>query len=213
MRSLLLITACIAFSYPALAQGMGGMGGGMRGGMRPEGGAEPFQQRQFRKNADANFFMIELKDSTKITGPGSVKVKNGLSTLEIKQDGKERSFTPDQVAHLSHPTRNGIEEYINFENKYWLGKLSMNVEQFYQTAGETDLVFIKDKTAFREATKEDIINLVKENKEAYKYAKRGNIKKSLNAYIGNDAPPAQVKQASDDEEADNKKNRPLFNAQ
>lgn len=62
------------------------------------------------------------------------------------------------------------------------------MERFYQAEGDDEMVFTKEKDQFRIATKEDVIDLVKENKDAYKQAKKGHVKKSLLAYIGEPQP-------------------------
>lgn len=169
--------------------GGGGMGGGRPGG---GGGMQDHAGRpggppnvQLRNAPSGNFFSAELKDGTTITGSGAIKFKNDLSVVEIKTpEGKELTYTPAQLKQLSRNGRAGTEIFINFNNRYWLSKLNKNVEQFYQAEGDDELLFIKEKDKFRIATKEDIIDLVKENKDAYKQAKKGHVKKALLAYIG-----------------------------
>lgn len=145
-------------------------------------------------NPNAQYYFAELKDGKTVFGEGQVKIKNGSSKVEIKSpEGKEVSLVPSQVKLLSHAVRSGKEALINFEDKYWLYKLNPNIEAFYQTAGESDLLFIKDNGKYRLAVKEDIIDLVKDNKEAYKFAKKGKVKKSLTAYINENIKPAADK--------------------
>lgn len=164
----------------------GGRPGGGSGGMRSHAGRPDDSPNGPLKNTPSgNFFAAELKDGTTITGSGALKLKNDLSIVEIKTtEGKEQTYTPSQLKQLSRNGRAGMEIFINFNNKYWLSKLNRNVEQFYQAEGDDELLFIKEKDQFRIATKEDIIDLVKENKDAYKQAKKGHVKKALLAYIG-----------------------------
>ncbi|MGN7783409.1 hypothetical protein ACTJIJ_02735 [Niabella sp. 22666] len=166
--------------------GMGGGRPGGGGGMREHAGRpDGLPNGQLRNAPSANFFSAELKDGTTITGSGTIKFKNDLSIVEIKTpEGKELTYTPTQLKQLSRNGRAGMEIFINFNNKYWLSKLNRNVEQFYQAEGDDELLFIKEKDKFRIAAKEDIIDLVKENKDAYKQAKKGHVKKALLAYIG-----------------------------
>lgn len=214
MKSLLGILLLLSFAANAQYGngGMGGMGGGrMHNGGGMHGGSKNYQGHEFHKSGGGNYFVAVLKDGTKVSGSGIIKIKNGISTLELKTaDEKEFVYTPLQLTKLTHTTRAGLEDYINFENKYWLCKLSENVDAFYQVDGDDELIFMKDKDKFRLATKDDIIDLVKDDKDAYKYAKKGQIKKSLQAYIGTNAPASFGLPEKMDSE---KKQRPLFNAQ
>ncbi|WP_114793090.1 hypothetical protein U0035_16260 [Niabella yanshanensis] len=192
-----------------------GKGGGMGGG-RPGGGDRPGgpPTGQFKNVPSGNFFIAELQDGTNITGSGVIKFKNDLATVEIKTpEGKELTYTPFQLKQLSRNAPGGMEVLINFDNKYWLSKLNKNVEQFYQAESEDELLFIKEKNKFRIATKEDIIGLVKENKDAYKQAKKGHVKKALLAYIGEPQPERnefrEMRENIDVEKAEKKKQ--LFN--
>src|SRR5690606_34228681 len=110
--------------------------GGARGGRPPGGGMQGQAgppDKQSRNIPTGNFFEAELKDGTKVSGSGAIKVKNDISVLHIKiADGKELSYTPSQVTRLSRTVRGSAEDFINFENKYWLCKINKNVEQFYQ---------------------------------------------------------------------------------
>lgn len=191
------------------------------GGGRPGGGAgmgSPGDRQggppngQLRNLPSGNFFSAVLKDGSTVSGAGTLKLKNDLSVVEIKTpEGKEQTFTPGQLTKLSRNGRAGMEEFINFDNKYWLSKLNKNVEQFYQAEGDDELVFIKEKNKFRIATKEDIIELVKENKDAYKQAKKGHVKKSLLAYIGEPQPERnELREMRESIDAENKQ-QPLFN--
>lgn len=219
MKSLaviILFTGISVCSYAQYGRGMGGQmpGGGMQRhhGGTGEGGPGA-RSRQMSFSGNGHFFTAELTDGQKISGSGIVKIKNDNSTLEIKtEDGRELSYIPAQVKTLSYITRAGNETFINYENKYWLYKLNDNVESFYQTIGESDLLFIKEKDKYREAVKEDIIDLVKNNKEAYKYAKKDKLKKALEAYIGTTAPPV-YDMPEHSAGGSEKKNKPLFNAQ
>ncbi len=182
-----LVVSLFALST-VYAQQAGGMGAGQpgSGAMRNHGERnEAPPNGQFKNVPSGNFFIAELKDGTHITGSGVIKFKNDLAKVEIKTpEGKELTYTPSQLKQLSRNGRTGIEALINFDNKYWLSKINKNVEQFYQAEGDDAMLFIKEKDKFRITTKEDIINLVKENKEAYKQAKKGHLKKALLAYIG-----------------------------
>ncbi|GEM_PF-6706524 len=198
--------------------GGGGMGGGRSGG---SGGMQNPGERpgvapggQFKNAPSGNFYSAALKDGSSITGSGAIKCKNDLCVVEIKtSEGKELTYTPSQVKQLSRNGRGGMEAFINFDNKYWLTKLNRNVEQFYQAEGDDEMVFIKEKDKFRIATKEDIIELVKENKDAYKQAKKGHVKKSLLAYIGEPQPERnefrEMRENIDTEKAEKKQQ--LFN--
>jgi len=196
--------------------GGSGMGAGRpgSGAMRDHGDRPGEPNGQFKNLPSGNFFIAELKDGSNTTGSGVIKFKSNLATVEIKTaEGKEVIYTPSQLNKLSRNGRGGKEELINFNNKYWLSKLNRNVEQFYQAEGDDELVFIKEKDQFRIATKEDVIDLVKENKEAYKQAKKGHVKKSLLAYIGEPQPGhnefREMRENIDVEKAEKKKQ--LFN--
>lgn len=186
-RFLSLLISLFALSGLYAQLGGRGMGEGRPGGDMRDHAGKPGNtpNRQFSNAPSGNFFSAELKDGTTTTGSGTIKFKNDRCIVEIKTpEGKELTYTPSQVKQLSRNGRGGMEAFINFENKYWLTKLNRNVEQFYQAEGDDEMVFIKEKDQFRVATKEDIIELVKENKDAYKQAKKGHVKKSLLAYIG-----------------------------
>lgn len=215
-----LAISLLSLSVTVQAQfGGGGMGGarpgGAGGGMRNHGGRPGAPPNGQVKNVPSgNFFIAELKDGTNITGSGVIKFKNDLTTVEIKTpDGKELTYTPSQLKQLSRNGRAGLEVFINFDNKYWLSKLNKNVEQFYQAEDDDEMLFIKEKDKLRIATKEDIIGLVKENKEAYKQAKKGHVKKALLAYIGEPQPERnefrEMRENIDVEKAEKKKQ--LFN--
>lgn len=144
---------------------------------------------QITNAPSGNFFSAELKDGSIITGNGTLKFKNNLSVLELKTpEGKEHSFTPSQLKKLSRNAPGGIVQFVNFDNKYWLCLLNKNVDRFYQVEGDDEMLFIKEKDTFRIVTKEDMTELVKENKDAYKQARKGHIKKALLAYIGEPPP-------------------------
>lgn len=146
---------------------------------------------RYPEQAKGPIFFLVLKDGKQLSGAGSVKIKNGISSLEMKSaEGKDVTYVPSQVESLSHAVKAGKEELVNFEDKYWLYRLNSNIDVFYQTMGESDLIFKKEKGVFRVAVKEDIIDLVKDNKAAYKFAKKGKVKKSLEAYINENIKPA-----------------------
>ncbi|MCH5717038.1 hypothetical protein [Niabella hibiscisoli] len=217
-RFLPLVISLLTLSTLHAQFGGGGMGGGRPGGGGAGGGMRSPGDRpgdppngQFKNAPSGNFFSAELKDGTTITGSGTIKFKNDLCVVEIKTpEGKELTYTPSQVKQLSRNGRGGMEAFINFDNKYWLTKLNRNVEQFYQAEGDDEMVFIKEKDKFRIATKGDIIELVKENKDAYKQAKKGHVKKSLLAYIGEPQPERnefrEMRESIDTEKAEKSSN-------
>jgi len=220
-RFLPLVISLLTLSTLHAQFGGGGMGGGRPGGGGAGGGMRSPGDRpggtpngQFKNAPSGNFFIAELKDGTNITGSGVIKFKNDLTTVEIKTpEGKEFTYTPSQLKQLSRNGRSGMEVLISFDNKYWLSKLNRNVEQFYQAEGDDEMLFIKEKDKFRIATKDDIIGLVKENKEAYKQAKKGHVKKALLAYIGEPQPERnefrEMRENIEVEKAEKKKQ--LFN--
>ncbi|GAB3011347.1 hypothetical protein GCM10027051_12080 [Niabella terrae] len=174
--------------------------------------ARPVQRPKNADHSQGNgrLFFAELKDGSRITGSGQIKIREGVAILELQNaEGRTRSLRPEAIKSLSQQTAGGRESLINFENQYWLCKLHRNVERFYQTNSPSDLLFIEDQDRIRAADREEVTGLVKNNKAAYKLARKGKLKKALEVYIGMedlhpDGPPRRQ---------DPPAKRPLFNTQ